>query len=125
MAAAQVRLKGLRDLQRALSKVNKGAAAAVRDELKKAAEPVRAGAQEKALMEISNIGPSWAAMKAGSRPGVVYIAPSARRRGGSPRPNLGILLLEKAMFPALDEHKDEVESEMEDALDRLGRSAGF
>lgn len=121
----QVRIKGLRELNRALNKVNKGAAKAVRDELKEAAEPVRQTAERLAGVEIRNIGPTWSAMRIGSRSATVYVAPRARNQGGSPRPNLGILLLERAMFPAVAAHEDEIVDRVEDALDRLGASAGF
>lgn len=123
--AGEVRIKGLRELQRALNKINRNAAKTVRDELKDAGEPVRQTAQELAFGKIRNIGPVWGQMRLGTRPGTVYVAPKLRRSGGSPRPNFGILLLEKAMFPALKQHENEIVKRVEGALDRLGRSAGF
>lgn len=124
-AAGEVRIRGLRELQRSLNKVNKQVAKEVRDALKEAGEPVRQTAERFAGAEIRNIGPTWGQMRLGTRPGTVYLAPKSRSKGGSPRPNLGILLLEEAMFPALKEHEDEIEREVEGALDRLTRSAGF
>ena len=125
MAAGEIRIRGLRELNRALNKVNKEAAKTVRDELKKAAEPVRATAERFAGAKISNIGPRWGQMRLGTRGGAVYVAPSSRNQGGSPRPNLGRLLCEEAMEPALEEHEDELAKRVEDALERLGNSAGF
>lgn len=124
-AAGEVRIRGLRELQSSLKKVNKEVAKTVRDELKEAAEPVRQTAERFAGAEISHIGPSWGQMRLGVTSSTVYIAPKSRRRGGSPRKNLAILLLEKAMFPALEEHQGYIIKRVERALDRLGESEGF
>jgi hypothetical protein len=58
-------------------------------------------------------------MKVGSTVRSVYIAPAARRAGGSPRPNFGGLLMRKAMIPAVEEKKDEAIRELEQALDNI------
>ena len=105
--------------------LNREAANAVRNELKAAAEPVRATAQRLASVQISNIGPVWSGMKLGTTMRGVYVAPSSRRGGGSPRPTLGRLLLSRAMLPAVDQHPDEIVGRVEDALDRLGDRVGF
>lgn len=124
MAVGEVRVRGLRELQRSLNKINKEAAGVVRDELKEAAEPVRSSAETLAVSEIRNVGLDWSRMRVGTRPGSVYVAPQARRKGGSPRPNLGVLLFDQ-MQAALDKHQGEIVERVEDALDRLGRRAGF
>lgn len=67
----------------------------------------------------------WSAMRVGIAPTLVYVAPRARRSGGSPRPNLAPLLMERAMRPAVDEHSDEVVEKLEVALDGAIRAAGF
>jgi hypothetical protein len=120
-----VRLKGLAELQRSLSKVNRGAAKRVRDELRDVAEPIRSDAEHRAGAEIRNIGPRWGRMKIGARTRSVYIAPATRPGRGSPRPNLGRLLLSRAMLPALNSRRRQVERRVEAALDRLTREAGL
>lgn len=117
--SSEVRVKGLRELQRALNRVNKAAAKTVRDELKQVAEPVKQSAERLAGERITNIGPVWGRMRIGARSSSVYIAPRQRNRGGSPRPNLGVLLLERSMFPALDENEHEIVRGVERALDHL------
>lgn len=121
MATGTVRVKGLRELQRSLSKVNKEAAKTVKDELKKVAEPVAATARGKlsryAGASVSTIGP---------RVGVagVFVTQRAKKVTGR-RGDFGALTMRTALEPALEEHEDHIVNDVEDALDRLGRSAGF
>lgn len=123
--AAEVRIEGFRELNRALRFIDKNVAKEIRDEFREAAEPVRASAETLAVSRIRNIGPVWSRMRVGSTAREVYVAPRARRRGGSPRPNVGRLLFEQSMVPALEKHRGEIEKRTEDVLDRLGRKAGF
>lgn len=125
MPVAQARISGLRELQRALSKINREVANEVREELKKVAEPVRSDAEHRAFSAIRNIGSVWSRMRTGVTMSSVYIAPSARRRGGSPRPNLGVLLLEEAMWPALEDKQESILDDVGDAFDRLAFRSGF
>jgi len=125
MAAGAVRVRGLRELNRAFSKLAKDTKKELTGELKKAAEPVRGRAEELAVSRIRNIGSSWSAMRVGATAKMVYVAPRRRRSGGSPRPNLAPLLLERALVPALDEKQGEVIDSVEQLLDRLGNDAGF
>lgn len=106
-------------------KVNREAASEVRKALKEAAEPVRMAAEQLAVSSIRNVGPTWSRVRVGTRTGSVYIAPQARRRRGSPRPNLGKLLLEEALWPAAKAGEADMVRQVERALDQLGRSAGF
>jgi hypothetical protein len=118
-ATGAVHVEGLKEVNRAFGKIDKSLAKEVRDALKKAGEPVRAHAETLAVGNISNIGPTWSRMRLGSTSTGVYLAPKARRRGGSGRPNLGRLLLGASMFPAIEEKADEIEREVEKALDDL------
>lgn len=120
-----IRVEGLRELNRALAKLNRTLYRRVNSELKDAAEPVRIAAEQKAMDGIRNIGPVWGTMRVGATRKMVYVAPTARNRGGSPRPNLGTLLMQRAMLPALDEHQQEVVHRLEGVLDRMGREVGF
>jgi hypothetical protein len=120
-----VRVKGLRELDRAFAKLDKNLKKDLRNELKLAGEPVRAKAESLAFSEISHIGPVWGRMKIGVTTKHVYVAPRARRAGGSSRPNLGRLLMAEAMEPALEKERGEVLKRVDEMLGRLGGDAGF
>lgn len=126
--AGAVRIRGLAELQRDFRKISKDLTKELRNELKEAAEPVRAAAESKALSEIRNMprSPHWAGMRVGvAGRGMVYVVPRARRRGGSGRTNLKTLLLERAMDPALEEKRDEVLDRVDRMLGRLAGEHGF
>jgi hypothetical protein len=118
--AGSVRVRGLRETLRALDRVNKGVGKQVKDELKKAAEPVAKTAQSKisryAGAKTSTIGP-----RASVRG--VFVTQRARKVTGI-RADFGRLqqgLLEES----LQEHEGEIIHDVERAFDRLTRSEGF
>lgn len=125
MAVGAVRVEGLRDLNRAFARLGAGVKKELVGELALAAEPVRAAAVELAVSGIRNIGPTWSQMRVGVTQSLVYVAPKARRRRGSPRRNLAPLLMDRAMQPALDENQAEVVGRLELMVDRLGGESGF
>lgn len=92
-------------------------------EIRRVAEPVR-GTAERHAQDIKNIGSTWGRIKAGASGATAYVAPASRRRGGSPRGNLGILLF-KAMSGALDDERPKVIEGLEDMLDRLAARYEF
>lgn len=116
-----VRVKGLRELQRSLSKVNKGVAKEVRDALKEAAEPVVSEAKAKLSAypgaSVGTIGPRVSVRS-------VFVTQRARKVSGL-RSDFGRLQMTDVLEPALEENRGQVLDEVEDALDRLGRSEGF
>jgi hypothetical protein len=118
--ADAVRVKGLRELNRAFSKMSKETKKELRGELQRAAEPVRRGAEENTRI----LGPAWSRMRVGVKTSAVYVAPAARRKGGSPRPNAGVILL-RGMDEALEDKRGEVLGEVDKMLGRLGGDAGF
>lgn len=120
-----IRVEGLAELQRALREADRAVAKDLRAELKKAGEPVRARAESRASSGIRNIGGKWSRMKLGATGRMVYIAPAARPSGGSARPNLAPLLLQRAMVPAVSEKRGEVEEALEAWIDRVNNQAGF
>jgi len=126
--AQAIRVKGLRELQRDFKRMDKELDRDLTRELKQAAEPVQRQATMLSLGRISHLGttPRWAGMRVGvSRArGSVYIVPSARRAGGSPRPNLGALLLVQ-MEAAVDEKQEGVVQALEAMLDHLADRHGF
>lgn len=122
---AAVAVEGLPELQRAFRQIDAGLQKQLRAELAEAAEPARTQAERFAVENISHIGQRWSQMRLGVTARYVYLAPKARRRGGSPRKNLGTLLLQEAMWPAAEDKRPEVEARLELWLDRLGVEAGF
>ncbi len=118
-AAAGIKVRGFTELQRALKNADKDTRLGIRKVERQVAEPVRVEAQELAAREISHIGKEWAAMRIGITQKLVYVAPKQRRKRGTPRPNLAGLLLTKAMEPALEKHREQIERSMEEALDNM------
>lgn len=118
-AAAGISVTGLTQLVRACNASEKETKRGVREKLRDAAEPVRAEAERLGPAGIRNLGPAWARMRTGVTTSYVYVAPASRRSGGSPRANLGRLLMTKAMQPALDRKAGEVEAKLEEAIDDI------
>ncbi len=121
-ASAAIKVRGFTELHRALRNADRDTRLGVRKAEREVAEPVRVEAQELAAREISHIGKEWAAMKIGITQKLVYVAPKQRRRRGTPRPNLAGLLLTKAMEPALERHRAQIERSMEQALDLMANN---
>lgn len=119
MAANTVRVHGLREMSRAFARADKDLKKDLRGTLRDIAEPVRREAATRAVREITNIGSDWSQMRTGVTNTGAYVAPRRRRRGGSPRPNLASLLMDRAMQPALDANADKVESAVGDMLDDI------
>lgn len=128
MAAGAVRVKGLRELTRDFRNLSKELKGELNKELRKAADPVAKDAEGLALTEIRNMpaSPHWAGMRIGVSlaQGVVYMVPSARRAGGSPRPGLAPQLLEQ-MDRALEQNQDQVVGRVDDMLGRLAGENGW
>lgn len=120
-----VRVEGLRELQRAFALISTDLRRDLRSQLAQAAEPARSRAESLAVSSIRNIGGRWSRMRLGITTTAVYLAPKARRRGGSPRPNLGPLLMKDSMLPAAEETLPEIRTRLEGWLDELGGEAGF
>ena len=115
-----VAVTGLREFQRACANSDKELKDFLRTGLRALGEPVRKSAQALAGSEISHIGDHWSRMRLGvTAGGGVYVVPFSRGRGGSKRPNLANLLMDKAMQPALDQHTEEVVAGFELLLDRI------
>ena len=126
MATGSVKVKGLRELNRAFKAMGKDVQKETREELRSLGEPVRAAAEQLSVARIRNIGDRWSTMRVGSTTKLVYVAPKARPRGtGTPRPNLAPLLLGRAMEPAVEASEPAVMAGLEAMLDRLGNRNGF
>ena len=121
MADTTIKVTGLNGLERAFKRADKDEAKLLRATLKATAEPVRRAAEGKAVSRIRNIGGPWSGMRIGQARSVVYVAPKKRSRNAQlRRPNLKDLLLDRAMIPALEEHREEVVQGVERMLDTVG-----
>ena len=119
-----VAVRGLRQLSAAFAKSDREVRLGWRRGLRDLAEPVRRDAESLAGQEISRIGPAWRRMRTGVTRRAVYVAP--RQRGikatgdrRRARPNLADLLMDRAMEPALHAHEPEIETRVDQLLDRM------
>lgn len=119
-------VKGLRELVAAFDLMQGKTSSEVRVALAEAGEPVKDAAESLAVANVRNIGEDWSRMRLGITRSLVYIAPAMRsRRTGLRRPNLAILLLERAMFPAVERNEAGVIRALDAMLGRLAGEGGF
>jgi hypothetical protein len=121
MAGSAVRVKGLREVERAFRNLDKTAGKAIRDDLKRTAEPVA----DAAISRISAYrGASIRTIKPRIGRGVsVLVRQNARKKTGK-RGDFG-LLQQRHLEAALDERQGEVIEAVEDVLDRIADREGF
>lgn len=123
--AAEIRVHGIREMHRAFAATDKHLVGALREALEEVAEPIRRDAERLAVSEIRNMPASlrWGRMRVGvsTKNAVVYVAPVERgvKAGPRKRRNLAPLLMDRAMQPALDRHKDKVAAALDEALGDL------
>ena len=117
--AGEVKVVGLKEFQRACKKADKSVQKGVRKTLKKVGEPVRQEAQDLAVARIRNIGTRWPRMRTGVTAKTIYVVPSSRRAGGSPRPSLKGTLLGRSMIPALENKEIETFEAFERWMDEI------
>ena len=111
-----IKVEGVERVVAGLKAVDKATKREVRAGIKEAALPVQQRSEELAVSNIRNIGDRWSRMRIGSRgASLAYVAPRARRRGGSPRPNLAPLL-KRQMNTALDDSREEVTAKIDAAV---------
>lgn len=122
MASDAVKVKGLKELERALKASDKETAKGFRKELREAGKIV-------ALDARSRMGGIDRYSATGIRPrvrgGVNVSVEQSRRRTTGKRPDFGALQMRRALVPALESKRDEVERRVENLLDAVGRSNGF
>lgn len=119
--AFTLRVKGYREVTRALNRVDKGTRKALLDGLKQAAEPTAAEARSKlsryAGLDTGSIQPR--AVASG-----VYITQKRGKKTGT-RPDFGSLQMRQGLLPAVYDHQDEFRNKVDDALGTLIRREGF
>lgn len=89
--------------------------------LRELAEPIRADAEGLARSGIRRVGIPWSQMRVGVTQRLVYVAPKQRgvkARGAHPRrrPRFADLLEQRAMTPALERNRDDLENGTEQVL---------
>lgn len=124
-ASEAIRVDGLRELNRAFARADRTMRLEKNKALREAVEVVRSEAEVRAVAEIPRIGIDWSRMRTGVTTKVVYVAPKQRgARGNSTRrrPNLAGKLMDEAMAPALQNNRQRVINELEDALAKMERA---
>jgi len=113
-------LKGLPELRRLSAAAGREAKKRTDDALRQVAEPIRADAEALAVSSIPRVGVAWSRMRVGVTNRAVYVAPRKRGARGRDnprrRPRFADLLEQRAMTPALDRNRDQIESRVEAAL---------
>jgi hypothetical protein len=117
---------GFRELNLAYKEAERDVRLRWRANLRKVAEPVRRDIERLAMSSIRRMpgSPKWSRMRVGVTQRVVYVAPrqrgvktTGRRQYG--RPNLGDLLMDRAMQPALERHEEQIFHNVEQLMDRI------
>ena len=125
MTVPQVRLDGVREIQRAFRAAGGGMQRAIPEALEAAGEPVKQSAESLAVTEIPRIAlpgtkVAWHKMRIGVKGNVGYMVPLQRgdksRRGSRRRQKFGQKLLHEAMEPAVERNLAAVEREFREAL---------
>jgi hypothetical protein len=119
--AFTVRVKGYREVTRALNRVDKGTRKALLDGLKKAAEPTAQDARS-LLAKYSGLSTSTIQPRAVATG--VYITQKRGKKTGT-RPDFGSLQMQRGLLPAVYDHEDEFRDKVDDALGALIRREGF
>lgn len=131
MADNTMIIHGYQDLQRAFRQVDKDVRLGLRRQLREAVEPVKQTAHVYAQGRIRNMTDPWAQFRVGITQRLVYVAPKQKgrnKRGGNQRlrrPRFGDLLMTRAMEPALDANKQQVEVRVWAAIEQSVQRAGF
>jgi len=125
-----IRVENYKEVIRAFGKASATLERGFKGSLREAAEPIADTAERLAGSGvIDNLGGDdpWTKMRIGVTRSSVYVAPVERGRrtrsnSAIGRPNLKPLMLDRAMEPALDAHRDEVIGNIEDLLGYVART---
>lgn len=111
-----VRVEGLREFLHATDRADKATKKLVRDELRKAAEPVREEARR--LFERYDVDSASTYGISVRKVGLVTVEQRKRKTSGT-RPDYGRLQMSRALYPAAETEEGTVTSLLEQAVDRL------
>lgn len=115
MAKQTLRVKGLREFQRALSKAEKDTRKMVKEELAQAGDVVREDAARRFSVYDAR---SASRFRVSVRQKGIFVQQSLRKKTGL-RPDYGSLQMRRALLPALAENEAEIERNFERAVDRI------
>lgn len=120
MAFTGVRIRGLREMQRAFRKLALEIGPELRGKLAQVVEPIAQSARARQR---------WVGASAGTIGPRVTVAGAAvtqrARKVTGQRPDYGALQMRESMIPALEEHGEDIEAAAGAAIDDLTREAGF
>ena len=120
-----IEVENWRELNRAFKQVDASIYKNLGKGIKKAAEPMRDDATNRAVSGIANLGTRWSQMRIGSTARAAYMVPKAKRRDGTGRPNLAPMLYDLAMAPAFEAHETQILHDIENLVDEAILKAGF
>lgn len=121
----EVRFHGQKELERAFTQLRREVLVGIKPTLLEIGRVVAEDAHTRASSDIANMGNGpWSTFRIGATLKGVYVAPKRRRRGGSPRPNLGGLLL-TVMEEAADAHRDEMWAKLNLLVDGAAARSGL
>lgn len=110
-----LRVRGLREFQRALAKADKDTKKRVKEKLAEAGEVVR----DDAARRFEPINPKSASRyRVSVRQRGIWVQQSLRKTTGL-RPDYGGLQMREALLPALEENEEEIVRSFERAIDRI------
>lgn len=118
----QVKVKGLRELHRALKNYDDDLKRELEQELRNAGELVATGAQTRFLGVDARSAAGFKSRVKGF--GRVVVEQSRRRTTGR-RGDFGSLQMRRALIPSVADNETRVLAAVEGMLDRLGRENGF
>lgn len=122
-----VQVEGLTELQRAFRAAKTHLAKDLRAELRGIAHDVAWDAEALATANIRNIGAAWSRMRVGVTARDVYVAPAQHgtHQLMLKRPNLAVLLWNRAMLPAVKQDEAFVRGALEALIVRVKQKSGF
>lgn len=118
----QLKVRGLRELHRALKNYDNGLKRDLEAELRAAGEIVASGARSRFVGIDSRSAAGFKSRVKGF--GRVVVEQSRRRTTGR-RGDFGSLQMRRALLPSVAENESKVMNSIEGMLDRLGRENGF
>jgi hypothetical protein len=110
----EVIVHGVKELEASFIKTAGTVDPVVGKALRELAKPVQSSAQELSVVNVSQIqegAKDWSRMKIGRKRTMVYVAERQKTTGlGTPRPNLLPLMMDRALRPALQQHKGAIDA---------------
>ena len=114
-------VKGIADLDRAFQRAGDTLHHEIKDRLRYYAQPVSRTAESLSLT--AGVSREWSQMRVGVTRRLVYVAPMQRGTKvlNRKRRNFARFLLSRALEPALNRHRHQIEDQFDDLLARIER----